>query len=78
MKNLRDKKWSIKKGIVMKKECIYVPEENLRREIIHLYHNTLVGGHGGRWKIVELVTRNYWWLGAIKKVERYIDGYDTC
>ena len=60
IKNLRDKKWAIEKGIVIKKECIYIPEKDLRREIIHLYYNTLVEGYGGRWKTVELVTRNYW------------------
>jgi len=27
--------------------------------------------------MAELVGRNYWWPGMIKKVERYIDGYDA-
>jgi len=73
IKNLRDKEWTIEKGIVIKKEYIYIPEKDLRREIIHLYYNTPVGGHGGRWKTVELVTRNYWWPGVTRKVRRYID-----
>jgi len=30
----------------MKKGCIYVPEGNLRREIIYLHYNTPVGEHG--------------------------------
>jgi len=47
-------------------------------EIIQLHHDIPVGGHGGRWKTTELVTRNYWWLGVMKKVGKYIDGYDTC
>jgi len=25
-----------------------------------------------------LVTRNYWWLGVTKEVERYMDRCDTC
>jgi len=32
----------------MKEERIYVPEGDLRREIIQLHHDTPVGGHGGR------------------------------
>jgi len=28
--------------------------------------------------MVELVTRNYWWPGVTKEVERYIDGYNAC
>jgi len=44
----------------MKEEQIYVPEQELRGEVVHLYHNTLVEGYRGRWKTTELVTRNYW------------------
>ena len=43
-----------------------------------MHHNTLVGGHKGRWKTAELVTRNYWWPEATKEVGRYVDRYDTC
>ena len=28
--------------------------------------------------MVELVTRNYWWPEVIKKVKRYVEGYDQC
>ena len=34
IKMLKDKEWEIKEGIVMKKGRIYVPEEELRGEII--------------------------------------------
>jgi len=37
-----------------------------------------VGGHEGRWKTIELVERNYWWPGIIKKVEKYIEGRNIC
>jgi len=37
-----------------------------------------VGGHGGRWKMTELVARNYWWPGITKEVGRYVDGCDAC
>ena len=48
IKVLKDKEWEIENGIVLKEERIYVPEGNLRREIIQLHHDTPVGGHGGR------------------------------
>ena len=39
---------------------MYVPkDEELRTEIIWLYHDVLVAGYGEKWKMVELVTRNY-------------------
>jgi len=55
-----------------------VPEGDLRREIIQLHHDTPVGGHGGRWKMAELIVRNYWWPGVMKEVGRYVDGCDAC
>jgi len=46
--------------LVLKEEKIYIPkDEELKVEIIWLYYDILVAGHGGRWKIMELVTRNY-------------------
>jgi len=54
--------------IVIKERKIYVLEGKLRREIIRLHYNTPVGGHRGRWKTTELVTRNYWWPGVMKEV----------
>ena len=27
---------------------------------------------------MELVTRNYWWLGVIREVGRYVEGCDLC
>jgi len=75
---LRDKEWEVEDRIVMKEGRIYVPEEDLRREIIQLYHDTPVGGYGGRWKTIELIGRNYWWPGITKKVRRYVDGCDVC
>jgi len=78
IKMLRDKEWEVEDGIVMKEGRIYVPEGDLRREIIQLYHDTPVGGHGGRWKTIELIGRNYWWPGIMKKVRRYVDRCDIC
>ena len=48
IKTLRDKEWEVEDGIVMKEGRIYVLEEDLRREIIQLHHDTLVGGHRER------------------------------
>ena len=78
IKTLKNKEWEIENGIVTKEEKIYVLEGELRGKIIQLHHDTPVGGHGGRWKTAELVTRNYWWPGVIKEVGRYVDGCDTC
>jgi len=78
IKTLKDEKWEVEDGIVMKEGRIYVPEGELRGEIIRLHHNTPVGGHGKRWKMAELVARNYWWPGLTKEVGKYVEGCDTC
>ena len=37
---------------------VYMPKDKkLRAEIIRLYYDTPIGGHGGQWKTVELVTK---------------------
>jgi len=59
IKTLKNKEWKIEDGIVIKKGRIYMPEGKLRGEIIRLYYDTPVGGHEERWKIAELVARNY-------------------
>ena len=79
VKTLRDEEWEIEKGLVLKEERVYVlKDEKLRVEIIWLHHDTLIAGHGGQWKMVELVTRNYWWPGMMKEVKRYMEGCDQC
>jgi len=47
VKELRREKWKIEEELVLKKEKIYVPKDGeLRVEIIQLYHDMLVAGHG--------------------------------
>jgi len=71
---LRDKEWREVDSVMYKEEKVYVPKyDKLRAEIIRLHHDTLVGGHGGQWKTVELVTRNFWWPGVIKEIKRYVE-----
>ena len=60
VKMLRDEKWRKVNGVMYKEEKVYVPrDDKLRAEIIRLHHDMLIGGHGGQWKTVELVTRKF-------------------
>jgi len=79
VKMLRDKEWREADSIIYKEGKVYVPKDNkLRAEIIRLHHDIPVGGHGGQWKMVELVTQNFWWPGITKEVKQYIEGCDAC
>ena len=60
VKELREEEWKVEGELVIKEGKIYVPkDEELRAEIIQLHYDVPAVGHGGRWKTVELVTRNY-------------------
>ena len=53
-------------------------DEELRTEIIRLHHDIPMAGHRRKWKTVELVTRNYWWLEVMREVGQYMKGCDLC
>jgi len=79
VKMLRNEKWQVEQGLVLKEGRVYIPkDEKLRVEIIQLHHDMLIAGHGRQWKTIELVTRNYWWPGVTKEVKRYVKGCDQC
>jgi len=64
---------------VLKKGKVYVPKnEELKVEIIQLYHDVPVTRHRGKWKMIELVTKNYWWPDIMKDVEKYVEGCNMC
>jgi len=76
---LRDEEWREENGLILRDGKVYVPkDEKLRAEVIWLYHNTPVRGHGGQWKTTELVTRNFLWPGIMKEVKKYVEGYNMC
>jgi len=61
VKVLRGEEWQVEGDLVLKEGKIYIPKnEVLRVEIIQLHYNIPVVGYGRKWKIMELVTRNYW------------------
>ena len=77
VKELWGNEWKIEGELVLKEGKVYVPKDKeLRAEVIRLYHDVPAVGHGGRWKTVELVTRNYWWPGVTRDVGKYVEGYD--
>jgi len=79
VKELQGNEWQMEGDLVLKEGKVYIlKNEELRAEVIQLHHDMPAAGHGGRWKIVELVTRNYWWLGVTRDVGKYVEGCDAC
>jgi hypothetical protein len=75
-KSVRSSEWSEEDGMLHFCGKIYVPpSSDIRRKIVALNHDSQIAGHPGRWKTLELVSRNYWW----PQMSRYIGQYTaTC
>ena len=70
VKVLRNNEWQVEDELVLKERKMYIPKDkSLRLEIIQLYYDTLIAEHREQQKIVELVTRNYWWPEVTKEVK---------
>jgi len=79
VKTLRGEEWQIEEDLVLKECKVYIlKDEELRAEIIQLYHNVPVAEHEEKWKTIELVTRNYWWPGVTKDIGKCVERCDIC
>ena len=75
VKALRENKLKIEGELVRKEGKVYVlKDKELRIEVIWLHHDMLVAKYRERWKMIELVTRNYQW----PEVTRDVKGCDLC
>jgi len=64
--------------LFFKDRCYIPPHEELRREVVNRYHDTLTGGHPGHYKTLELIRRYYWWPGITVFVKNYVTGCAIC
>src|SRR5260370_8192598 len=64
--------WERDGGLGMYRGHMYVPKDP------QLHHDSVMTGHPGQWKTLELVSRNYWWPGISHYVASYVAGCDVC
>ena len=79
VRELRGNEWKLEENLVLKEGKVYMlKNKELRAEVIRLHYDVPAAGYGGKWKTVELVTRNYWWPGVTKDVGKYVEGCNLC
>jgi hypothetical protein len=78
-KSRRSSEWSEVDGVLYFRGKIYVPpSSDIRRKIVALHHDSMIAGHPGRWKTLELVSWNYWWPQMSRYIGHYTSTCDLC
>src|SRR5258708_85714 len=71
--------WMHVEGVVLYRGRVYIPDNpQLHHDLVHVHHSTIVAGHPGHWKTLELVSQNYWWPGLSRYIAKFITGCDAC
>lgn len=78
-RTVQSAEWSEVDGLLMFRGKIYVPTgSDLQRHIVSLCHDSRIAGHAGRWKTLELVSRNYWWPQMSRYIGQYMSTCNMC
>jgi hypothetical protein len=76
---IKSAEWSESDGLLMFRSKIYVPKDrDLRCRIVEQHHDVCIAGHAGRFKTLELVSRNYWWPQMSRYIGIYVKHCDLC
>jgi RNase H-like domain found in reverse transcriptase/Integrase zinc binding domain len=59
-------------------QLVVVDNDDLRRGVISLYHDSLTAGHPGISKTIWSITRDYWWPNMKDTITNYVKGCALC
>lgn len=54
------------------------PDDELRTQVLYRTHSSGPGGHPGRTKTLDLLTRTYWWPNMSKDAAEYVRACNLC
>jgi len=76
---VRSVEWLEDDGVLQFRGKIYVLwNMDLRRRVVSLCYDTKVAGHPRHWKILKLVSRDYWWPQMSRYIGQYVGTCDLC
>jgi hypothetical protein len=64
--------------IYYKEKLFLPPNDEVKLQVLYRTHSTGPGGHPGRVKTLDLLSRSYWWPGMAKEVETFVRVYQLC
>src|SRR6266404_1434837 len=71
--------WTHTEGIVLYRGKVYIPDNpQLHHNLVHAHHSATVARHPRCWKMLELVSWNYWWPGLSRYFAKFVTGCDAC
>lgn len=70
--SVQEELWMVQGWIVVP------PNEELKRTILHRYHDSPTAGHPGRDCTLDMVKQIFWWPDLVKWVIAYIQGCADC
>jgi hypothetical protein len=76
---VRSSEWAQENGLWKFHDQIYVlMVPDLQCRITKQHHNLKIGGHAGRWKMLELISQSYWWPNMSRYISQYCKSCDLC
>ncbi|CCO32317.1 hypothetical protein RSOLAG1IB_10976 [Rhizoctonia solani AG-1 IB] len=66
------------KILLFQDKILVLDNNDLKREILKLYHDSPLVGHPGQQQTLELVSRYYTWPGKKGWIKAYVESCDTC
>ena len=67
------------KKMIFYKGKNYIPkDQELRRDVVKMYHDHETAGHLGELETYNSIRQHYWWPGLRTFVKNYVQGCGTC